>query len=474
MQLFAKAGIKVRLLLTGHGAREDFVEANLRKRWELPDSVEFRYFWREAAPGGGGAPADSLAAAEQEPGLTSFTGETDNGSVIRCYQDGLLVKSKYRDTKGNILRIDHHDRARRPVAREQFDERGRLVRIDELNPESGNSTLRRWYDSSGACWLTTWMSPGGSAMATVRHKPSPVAYDNFGHCVAEWVDEILADSPAPVVFSDQRFQDHVLLAMKHPGAKKVSILHNCHTARPHRSDDATKGGWEPLLENSDALDTVVALTHAQSDDIARRYGVKNLTVINHPTPPLPDISVEREPGLLVTVTRLDTQKRLDHAIRAFAIAAKQVPGARFDIYGKGSETSKLKLLARKLELGDRVRFRGFTDRPLEKFAGATATVLSSWFEGMPLVLNEAMGVGTPFVCYDINYGPSEVIRHEVDGLLVPPGDIDALAEAMVRVLGDPGYAERLGKRAREVRDRFSEERWRKEWIEVLTTSRSGR
>lgn len=464
MRLYAQAGIKVRLLLTGHGSREGYVESRIRKRWDLPDSVEFHYFWREAAPGGGGAPPDPLSAAELEPGVTSFTEQTAKGKVVRCYSDGLLVKSKHLDEQGRLVRIDHHDRARRPVSREQFDEDDRLVRIDELNPDTGVATLRRWFDRSGECWLTNWVTPHGTATAAVRHRPTPVAYDSFGECVAEWVDQLLADSERPVVYSDQRSQDQALLAMKHPGARKVAVLHNCHTTKPYRAEDATRGTWSPLMTGLDQIDRVVALTHRQRDDIVQRYSGSNLVVINHPTPPAPDIEVEREPGLLVTVTRLEPQKRLDHAIRAFAIAAKKVPDARFDIYGTGSEATKLKLLVRELELTGKVRFRGFTDAPLEKFASATATVLSSWFEGMPLVLNEAMGVGTPFVSYDMNYGPAEVIRHDVDGLLVPVGDIEALADAMVRVLSDPGYAELLGKQARAVTERFSSERWKKEWI----------
>src|SRR5690606_5857623 len=100
------------------------------------------------------------------------------------------------------------------------------------------------------------------------------------------------------------------------------------------------------------------------------------------------------------------------------------------------------------------------------FASATATVLSSRHEGLPLVLTEAMGVGTPFVASDINYGPAEIIRHEVDGLLVPAGDIEALADALVRVLGDPAFAARLGERAGDVTKRFTFERWSKEWLSL--------
>jgi glycosyltransferase involved in cell wall biosynthesis len=169
----------------------------------------------------------------------------------------------------------------------------------------------------------------------------------------------------------------------------------------------------------------------------------------------------------VEVARITRQKKLEDAIRAFSLAAPQVPEARFDIYGLGGERPKLMSLVRNLHMSDRIRFCGFTDRPLEVFAGAAAAVLSSRFEGLPLVLNEAMGVGTPFIAYDLNYGPAEVIRHEVDGLLVPPGDVRAMSEAMIRILQNSEFAAALGERAREVKERFSIERWSGEWLALF-------
>jgi glycosyltransferase involved in cell wall biosynthesis len=87
-----------------------------------------------------------------------------------------------------------------------------------------------------------------------------------------------------------------------------------------------------------------------------------------------------------------------------------------------------------LHMSERIRFCGFTDHPLEVFAGAAATVLCSGYAGFALVLNEAMVVCTPPIAYDLNYGPAEVIRHEVDGLLVPPGDVRAMSETKIRIL----------------------------------------
>lgn len=474
MRLYAQAGIRVRLLLVGHGFREDAEEAAIRKAWSLPDSVEIRYFWREAPPGGGGAPADALAAAQEVPGFTAFPeSPSKGGTVVRFYRDGMLVKIKHFDAEDRIKRIDQLDAGLRIVSQEHFDIHGRLVWIDGIDAKTGKPTLRRWFDSSGSCWLTTWLDETVRSVTTVRHRPEPVAYDNIGTCVAEWVDEVLADSVRPVVFSDTRVQDYVLRALKHPNARRVVVLHNAHTARPYRGSDRPKGNYISLLKNLDDFDAVVVLTHRQRDDLERYFGATNLTVINHPTPPSPDISVARTPGLLVAVSRLEGQKRLEHAIRAFAVAAQELPEARFDIYGSGSQGRALAALVKKLELTDRVKFRGFTDQPLAKFAGATATVLSSWFEGFPLVLNEAMGVGTPFAAYDVSYGPAEVIRDGVDGLLVRSGDIEALGKAMVRLLGDSSYAAKLGERAREVTERFSEERWAREWSELYAKLTTG-
>jgi poly(glycerol-phosphate) alpha-glucosyltransferase len=469
MRLYADAGIKVRLLLTGHLHHEDDERAAIWRAWSLPESIDVRYFWREAAPGGGGAPADPLTLAADEPGFTSIPAESAAGSRVRFYRDGLLTKTKHFGAAGRLQLIEHHDRARRVLSKEYFDVQDRLVYIDEMDPEIGKPTLRRWFDRSGRCWLTSWLKPNGFPGAAVQHEPNTVAYDSFGQRVACWIDEVIAEADTPVVFADRRNQDHALLALTHPGARKVAVLHNCHTTRPYQAQDPPRPDYRPLLEHIDAFDAVAVLTHRQRDDLARHFGASNLAVINHPTPSPPKLQVPRQPGLLVAIARLEPQKRLDHAVRAFAQAARRVPDSRFHIYGSGSQVKALKELAVTLGVSDRIQFPGFTDRPMEVFASACAVVLSSVFEGFPLVLNEAMAVGTPFVAYDINYGPAEVIRNEVDGLLVPPGDIQALAGAMVRVLGDPGYAARLGNRAQEVVERFPEAVWTAEWMELFTS-----
>lgn len=438
IRLFADAGMQVRLLLTEHRPHEDAEEAAVRRVWSLPDSVEIRYFWREAAPGGGGF----LALPSSVRG------------------------TRYTDRDGRLLRVDLHGVSGAVTGYEYYDPEGRLVRIDHVD-SAGRRSMRRWIDRSGSCWLTCWLNSAGRPTTTIRHRPHATVYRRYEDCVAEWVDDVLADSPAPVVFSDTRNADRIVLAMRHPGLRRVAVLHNCHTRYPCGAQDTLKWSWRRLVARLDRFDTVVTLTHRQRDDMTERFGAGHFVVINHPAPAPEQPTVAREPGLLVAVSRLVPQKRLDHAVRAFAVAAGRLPGARFDIYGTGRDVRALKRLVAELGMRGKVRLRGYTTDPLAAFARASAAVLTSAFEGFGLVLTEGMSIGTPFVAYDINYGPSEIIRHGVDGMLVDNGDIDRLADAMVRVLAHDGDAARLGARAREVTERFSTDRWEGQWLDLV-------
>lgn len=468
IRCYAEAGIKVRLLLTGYRADEDHQEAAIREAWSLPDSVEIRYFWRDAAPGGGGAPVDARVSASEEPGLVATTESKSGATTVRFRDEhGLLVTAKRFTPQGRLVRVDRHEPGGPVVTREHFDADGRLVVRDGMDAGGKKPLVRRWYARSGECWLTTWLNGDGRPRQTVRHLPEPIGYHHFGQCVAEWIDRELANSPAPVVFSDTREQDAILLALRHETVRKVSVVHNGHTSQPYRSSDSTKSNYRPLLEHLSGIDTLVVLTERQRRDIAERYGGAELTVINHATPDVPEQAAQRDPNLLVAVARMERQKRLEDAIRGFARAAPKLPHARFDIYGGGSERTELGKLVAELGMTDRIRFRGFTEDALNVLAGATAMVFTSRFEGWGLVISEALAVGTPVVSYDINYGPAELIRHEVDGLLVDPGDLDGLAAALVRVLGDEDYAAKLSERAPEIRERFTTQRWRAEWLGLM-------
>nr|WP_246482774.1 glycosyltransferase [Brachybacterium halotolerans] len=142
----------------------------------------------------------------------------------------------------------------------------------------------------------------------------------------------------------------------------------------------------------------------------------------------------RDPRRGAIVGRLVRQKRLDHAIEALRLVAMRGNDVRVDIYGNGPKEKALERLVGSHDLERRVTFRGYDPRAKDAFETASFTVLSSRYEGQPMILLEAMGAGCIPIAYDVEYGPADIITDGVDGLLVPEGDIEALAAAIERVM----------------------------------------
>jgi glycosyltransferase involved in cell wall biosynthesis len=141
---------------------------------------------------------------------------------------------------------------------------------------------------------------------------------------------------------------------------------------------------------------------------------------------------------LVTVSRLElTGKPIHECIEAFCQIKDAFPDVDYLIYGVGAGQQQLEAQIAQLGCGDRVRLAGYTNAPLEVFQGALASVYPTTTEGFGLSILEALSNGCPVISYDVNYGPREMIESGKNGELVPPGDIDAIAQAMRRVLLHP-------------------------------------
>ena len=211
-------------------------------------------------------------------------------------------------------------------------------------------------------------------------------------------------------------------------------------------------------------DAIVAVSDGVADDLAAYAGIprERITTVYNPVVG-PDLERRaREPlghpwfaagapPVILGVGRLDQQKDFGTLIRAFARVRARRP-ARLVILGADSRmqpacSAELKALPGALAVAEDVAMPGFVDNPLAYMARSAAFVLSSLYEGLGVVLIEALACGTPVVSTDCPSGPREILDHGRFGPLVPVGDDAALAAAIEAVLDDPPPSERLRARA---------------------------
>ncbi len=174
---------------------------------------------------------------------------------------------------------------------------------------------------------------------------------------------------------------------------------------------------------------------------------------------------------LLAMGRFVPQKGFDLLVSAFARVADSFPEWKLVIVGDGYLRASLIAQVEAAGLVDRVAMPGLVPSPEPALAAADVFVLPSRFEGFPTVLGEAMACGVAVVAFNCFSGPAKFIRHETDGLLVPPGDVTALADALGRLMASADLRERLGKEATSVVERFSPDVIMPQWEEILLEAR---
>jgi glycosyltransferase involved in cell wall biosynthesis len=237
----------------------------------------------------------------------------------------------------------------------------------------------------------------------------------------------------------------------------------------HRCSELRGSSGEPLLRFAPRLDALVSLTHRTQLWCAQslKDAAPHLATIPNALPSGYRPQSGLDTRTIVIAGRIVGEKRIDHAVRAFAQIADRFPDWSLRILGDGPLTGNLRQLVQSLELQDQIHVMGRSPHMAEEWSKASMCLLTSTSEGFPLVLTEALAAGVPVVAYDCPGGPSEIVRHGVDGFLVPEGDIDSLAVAMTKLMGNPDTLRDFGAAAREIRARLSPERITGSWLELF-------
>ncbi|GAC1464416.1 MAG: glycosyltransferase family 4 protein [Chloroflexota bacterium] len=181
----------------------------------------------------------------------------------------------------------------------------------------------------------------------------------------------------------------------------------------------------------------------------------------------PDGESERHDKVVIAMGRLVPLKGFDLLVQAFARVSPAHPEWRLEIWGEGPDRAALETMFVDLNLTGRACLAGRTHEPFSKLRAADLFVLSSRSEGFSNVLCEAMACGLPVVSFDCPNGPRAIVRHGVDGLLVPPENVPALAHAMDTLMTDGSERHRLAQAGREVLLRFGVAPVMAQWDRLL-------
>lgn len=257
------------------------------------------------------------------------------------------------------------------------------------------------------------------------------------------------------------------------GSRKVLELHYCKFFRLQYGRKGLLGWIDKLRTRQDEqivrrFDKFVVLTN---EDKGYWGDLPNIEVIPNAAMHVSDAYSDVMNKRVIAVGRLDYQKGFDRLIQAWELVQHtgKFTDWKLDIFGQGEWQEMLQQMIDKAELQNTVCLNRPTKQIGEEYVKSDMLVMSSNYEGFPMVMIEAMACGLPVVSFDYKCGPKDIIQSGINGLLVPNGDIQALADAMMKVMEDEAYRKMLSLNARKVVDTYSEQAVMAQWIRLFTS-----
>lgn len=257
------------------------------------------------------------------------------------------------------------------------------------------------------------------------------------------------------------------------GSRKVLELHYCKFFRLQYGRKGLLGWIDKLRTRQDEqivrrFDKFVVLTN---EDKGYWGDLPNIEVIPNAAMHVSDAYSDVMNKRVIAVGRLDYQKGFDRLIQAWELVQHtgKFTDWKLDIFGQGEWQEMLQQMIDKAELQNTVCLNRPTKQIGEEYVKSDMLVMSSNYEGFPMVMIEAMACGLPVVSFDYKCGPKDIIQPGINGLLVPNGDIQALADAMMKVMEDEAYRKMLSLNARKVVDTYSEQAVMSQWIRLFTS-----
>lgn len=171
--------------------------------------------------------------------------------------------------------------------------------------------------------------------------------------------------------------------------------------------------------------------------------------------------------IVIAVGRYDAQKRFDRIIDIWNKIAKKHPDWILNIFGQGPDKDKLQKQIDILNLHNKIILRGTSRNMKEHYMSSSIFVMTSAYEGLPMTLLEATGLGLPSVCFNFPCGPMDVIVNGVNGFIVEDDDISMFANQLDLLMSDDIKRIKMGENAYVMSEKFSHDKIMKSWVDLF-------
>ena len=217
---------------------------------------------------------------------------------------------------------------------------------------------------------------------------------------------------------------------------------------------------------------IVCVAEANKKVVLKKHQLKNTTTIYNPID-FNDINIKSNEVVsfnfeyILAVGRVVELKQFDKLINSYSNSILPSKKVKLVIVGDGPELEKIKNKVIDLNISDNVVFEGFSNNPYKYMKNARFFILSSQYEGFGLVLAEALACGTPAISFDLVSGPSEIITHEFNGLLVENQNFEKLTKSIELLYRDEKLYTTCKSNANSSVQKFSFEKITEEWLNLM-------
>ncbi|CAM3880843.1 glycosyltransferase [Flavobacterium cucumis] len=244
---------------------------------------------------------------------------------------------------------------------------------------------------------------------------------------------------------------------------KTKIIYTVHSSNLEEYFTSNKWIAAKILKNK-----IIAVSMGIHDKIQKKYNYNQTEVIYNAISKFETNQVNEIPfKFIVAVGRLVKLKQFLQLIESYSLSELPKKDFHLVIVGNGPELNKIKAKVSALKLTDFVHLVGYNENPIAYISQAHFLVLTSLYEGFPMVLLEALSLGTPVVSFNCESGPNEIIQDNFNGILVENQNFDELIDKMNTFVKDTILYQKCKKNAIESVSKFQESEILNQWLQIL-------